>query len=61
MKISFEREVLGTNHDERIGLAFSYGKYFTIQERTFGVTLYWNSVEYWFGISFTPNEEDEDM
>ena len=60
MKISFEREVLGTNHNERIGLALSYGKYFGDTDRVFGISLYWNGGEYWFGVSISTNKEYEE-
>ena len=58
MKVSFERETIGTDHDERIGLAFSFGKYFNSTDWVFGVTLYWNCVQYWFGISISKTNKD---
>lgn len=52
MKISFEKEITGADHHERIGLAFTYGYYFH-EDRVFGVNLFWNCTSYWFAITIT--------
>lgn len=59
MKISFENEVSGTDHDDQIGFTFTYGYYFK-QDRVFGVKWFWRGLSYWRAITFssTPNMRD---
>jgi len=60
MKIGFDKYTTGTDHNERIGLAFSFGRYFNSTEWVFGVTFYWNCMHYWFGISISKTYKEEE-